>query len=112
MAQETNISDFMGWFWTALALLSAGVVGIFRWLLKSRTEIELIKEDVGDLKDDIAEIKEKQTKHEDRHTEVLKKIDESSKYLASEFSRSSENMRDYFDNKYQILEDRIYEQKK
>jgi hypothetical protein len=42
----------------------------------------------------------------------LKKIDESSKYLASEFSRSSENMRDYFDNKYQILEDRIYEQKK
>jgi uncharacterized membrane-anchored protein YhcB (DUF1043 family) len=112
MAQETNISEFMGWFWTALGLLCAGVVGIFRWLLKSRTEIELIKDDIGELKTDIEEIKEKQTKHEDRHNEVLKKIDELHTDLTKTITSNTDNLREYFDEKYKVLDQRIYEQKK
>lgn len=112
MAQETNISEFMGWFWTALAIVSAGVVGIFRWLLKSRTEIEIIKDDIGELKTDIEEIKDKQTKHEDRHNQLMGKIDELHIDLTKTITENSENLRDYFDKKHEILDKRIYDQKK
>jgi uncharacterized membrane-anchored protein YhcB (DUF1043 family) len=116
MAQEHNIStqlsNHMGWIWSAIGVVGAGIVGVFRWLFNQNNRMKDLENEVKNLRDDYDTIKKVQEEHEAKHNEIIDKIEESSKYLAEEFRKSSEKMRTYFDGKYQKLEDRIYEQKK
>lgn len=86
MAQEHNISsqlsEHMGWIWTAIGVVGAGIVGVFRWLFNQNNRMKDIesaveklqekeketeksferitterKEAIADLKSDITEIK-------------------------------------------------------
>lgn len=93
-----------------LILVGLGSIGVYLWRLA--TKLTSHDKDIEGMKVDISDIKDVQKEHEVKHNEIIDKIDESSKYLANEFKKSSDNMREYFDKKYTILDARIYELKK
>ena len=102
----------MGWIWTALGVIGTGLSALGIWLWKLASQLTIFGKDIETMKEDIEDMQEIQKEHEVKHNEIIDKIDESSKYLADEFRKNSENMREYFDKKYTVLEQRIYEQKK
>lgn len=112
MAQEQINTEIMETIRWGIGLILTGLAGLGLYLWRLATKLTSHDKDIETMKDDIEEMKEVQKKHEVRHDEIISKIDESSKYLAEEFRKSNENMRNYFDGKYQTLEARIYEQKK
>lgn len=123
MAQEQINAEIMETIRWGIGLILTGLagVGVYIWRLATKLTThgndiknnkKLHDKDIEDIKNDIEEMKEVQKQHAIRHDEVIKRIDESSKYLADELHKSSAKLQDYFDKKYQILEDRIYELKK
>jgi len=111
MAEQVNteIMETIRWG-LGIIIVGIGTLGAYLWNLA--TKLTSHDKDIEEIKNDITEMKKVQEQHEVRHDEIIKKIDESSKYIAEEFRKTSEKMRTYFDNKYQTLETRIYDQKK
>lgn len=93
-----------------LILVGLSAIGVYLWQLA--TKLTSHDKDIEDMKVDISDIKDVQKEHEVKHNEIIDKIDESSKYLADEIKKSNDNIRDYFDRKYDTLDKRIYDIKK
>jgi len=123
MAQEQVNTELMETIRWGIGLIIGGLagLGVYLWRLATKLtshdkDIEGLKEDhkedFDQMKRDVHEIRNNQQLKDVKFNELIEKLEETKEYLAEENRKNSDNMRSYFDKKYTILENRIYEQKK
>ena len=123
MAQEQLNTEIMETIRWGIGLILTGLagVGVYIWRLASKLtshdkDIEALKEehdkDNTSIKSDIHEIRNHLQLKDQKFAELLEKLEETKEYLADENRTNTEKLRVYFDQKYIILETRIYDLKK